>query len=306
MSECVEKCLRAVSVDRIRSHIKALEGVRHPVAAPEALERAAGYIRGVFGSLGYPVADHPFTDRGREFANIIATHPGSSPPGRRVLAVAHFDTVSTTPGADDNASGVAVLLELATILKSLGFEHALQFAAVNLEENEHEGDPQDLGTRGSRALAAQARREGWEVEGAVVLESVAYAGDRIVQRVPAGIPVAVPTTGNFIAVIGNEASREMVLRFERAVRRCEDGLPWAPLVVPGNGELIPDSRRSDHAPFWDHGYRAIMLTDTTNFRNPHYHQPGDTLETLNLGFAAQVCRATAALLLDLAGVCGPS
>lgn len=305
MPERNEDLLNGISVDRLRDHIRALEGVRHPIAASEALERAAGYIRGVFGSLGYPVAEHLFTDGGREFANLIATHPGSSPEGRRVLVVAHYDTVSSTPGADDNASGVAVLLELATILKDLTFKQHMQFVAVTLEENEHEDDPLDLGTRGSRALAAHARRHGWEVEGVVVLESVAYAGDSVVQRAPAGIPVSVPPTGDFIAVIGNEASRDMVHCFEQAIGRGGCMLPCVPLVVPGNGELLPDSRRSDHAPFWDQGYRAIMLTDTTNFRNPHYHLPGDTLETLNLEFAAQVCRATAALLLDIAGACGP-
>lgn len=305
MREHDEGLLSGITPDRIRDHIRALEGVRHPLAAPETLERAAGYIRETFGSLGYPVADQLFMDGGREFANLIATHPESCRTGRRVLVVAHYDTVSTTPGADDNASGVAVLLELAAILKPLRFEHCLQFVAVNLEENEDEHNPRDLGTRGSRALAAHARREGWEIEGTVVLESVAYAGDAVVQRTPAGIPFTVPATGNFIGVIGNETSRDMVDRFGQAVRSRAAGLPWVPLVVPGNGELLPDSRRSDHAPFWDHGYKAIMLTDTTNFRNPHYHQPSDTLETLNLDFAVQVCRATAALLLDIARASGP-
>lgn len=295
-------CLNGISPDRIRDHIRALEGVRHPVAAPEALERAAGHIRDTFRTLGYRLEDHVFMDGGREFANILASHPGSRPTGSRVLIVAHYDTVSTSPGADDNASGVAVLLELATIMKDLNFEQYVQFVAVTLEENENEYDPWDLGIRGSRAMAAYARQHEWEIEGVVVLESVAYAGDTVLQRAPAGIPFAVPPTGDFIAVIGNDASRDMVSRFEQAIGRGGCTLPCVPLVVPGNGEMLPDSRRSDHAPFWDQGYRAIMLTDTTNFRNPHYHQQTDTLETLNLEFAAQVCRATMALLLDIAGV----
>ena len=78
------------------------------------------------------------------------------------------------------------------------------------------------------------------------------------------------------------------------------GLPHVTLTVPGTGEATPDSRRSDHAPFWDSGYRAIMLTDTTNFRNPHYHQPTDTLETLNMEFAAQVCRAVGGMVMNVA------
>ena len=84
--------------------------------------------------------------------------------------------------------------------------------------------------------------------------------------------------------------------------RAELGWPnlLVVLTVPDNGELLPDSRRSDHAPFWDEGYPAVMLTDTTNFRNPHYHQATDTLATLNLEFAAKVCRAAAGVVLDLA------
>ena len=78
-------------------------------------------------------------------------------------------------------------------------------------------------------------------------------------------------------------------------------LSYYPMVVPGNGEVLPDTRRSDHAAFWDQGYQAIMLTDTANFRNPNYHQPGDTLETLNLAFTTEVCRAGGALAIDMAG-----
>jgi hypothetical protein len=114
------------------------------------------------------------------------------------------------------------------------------------------------------------------------------------------VPVSVPATGNFLAVIGNEASRELIGGFPEAIAKAGIDLPHVLLAVPGNGEVLPDTRRSDHAPFWDAGYRAIMLTDTTNFRNPHYHRPTDTLETLNLAFAAKVCGATAAFVAELA------
>jgi hypothetical protein len=102
-------------------------------------------------------------------------------------------------------------------------------------------------------------------------------------------------------VIGNTASAELAAAFIRAADRHQPDLPKVPLVVPGNGELFPDTRRSDHASFWDQGIPAIMLTDTTNFRNPHYHLPSDTLETLNLDFATAVCRAVAGLIGELAG-----
>ena len=291
--------LEGVSVDRIRSHIQALEGVRHPLAAPEALERAADYLWRYLQSLGYDMTEHRFGDNGREFRNVIASRHGNRNPEQRVIVLAHYDTVAATPGADDNASGVAVMLELAAIFAPFRFERSVQFIGVSLEENAREGDP-GSGTRGSRALARYARENDWAIEAVVVLESVAYAGDHVEQRVPAGIPVQVPTVGNFIAVVGNDASLALVQGFGRAVERYQIQLPHASMTVPGNGEILPDTRRSDHAPFWDHGCKAIMVTDTTNFRSPHYHRPSDTLETLNLPFAAQVCRATGGLVMEIA------
>jgi hypothetical protein len=289
----------AVSNDRIRCHIQALEGVRHPVAAPEALERAAVYIANGLSSLGYDVADHTFPDNDRIFRNIIATRRGSRLPHERVVVLAHYDTVPGTPGADDNASGVAVLLEIARVLAPFGFERTVHFIGVSLEENATDHDPES-GTRGSRALAAYARENGWDIQGVVVLESVAYAGEAVRQLTPPGVPIPVPEVGNFIAAIGNERSRELVDCFAEVVARLQRDLPHVELVVPGNGELLPDSRRSDHAPFWDEGFKAIMLTDTTNFRNPHYHRASDTLATLNPEFAALVCRASASLICELA------
>jgi hypothetical protein len=288
-----------VSSDRIRSHIQALEGVRHPVTAPEALEHAADYITESLQSLGYEMAEHLFPDNGRAFRNVIATRCGLKRPHERVVVLAHYDTVAGTPGADDNASGVAVLLEMAWVLAQSRFERTVQFVGVSLEENEKDYDPCS-GTRGSRALATHARKNGWDIEGVVVLESVAYADDSCVQTLPPGIAIPVPDSGNFVAVIGNERSRELLDGFERAVEQYQIDLPHVVLAVPGNGELLPDSRRSDHAPFWDEGFRAVMVTDTTNFRNPHYHRPTDTLATLNLEFAAKVCRATIGVILEMA------
>ena len=296
-----EEALYSISVDRIRNHIRALEGVRHPVTGPAALAQAADYIRDSLNSLGYSTNDHSFIDGGGSFSNVIGTRRGSVDPERRLLVMAHFDTVSNSPGADDNASGVAVMLELATVFAELSLEKTIQFVGVNLEENAAEG-VRHTGTRGSQALAAYAREQRWDLEAVVVLESVAFAGESARQLVPPGVPMDAPDAGDFIAVVGNANSKGLVQEFCQVIERHGIALPCIPLVVPGNGEMVADTRRSDHAPFWDHGYHAIMLTDTTNFRNPHYHQPSDTLETLNLPFAAEVCRAAGALVLQRAGL----
>lgn len=303
-TDIINQALERVSAERICAHIKALEGPRHPVADPAALERAADYIWNSLQSLDFEMMEHRFHDSGNEFRNIVATHQGTVRPEERVIVIAHYDTVASSPGADDNASGVAVMLELARVLRPLRFERSILFIGVNLEENGG-GDERGMGRRGSRALAAYARERGWEIKGALVLESVAYAGDSVVQSAPAGLPVNVPEIGDFIAVVGNEGSLGLVRGFAEAIERYGLPLPFQPLVVPGAGEALPDSRRSDHASFWDEGYSAIMITDTTNFRSPHYHLPGDTLETLNIPFAAQVCRATGGLVAEIARLCAP-
>lgn len=294
----IEELLKQVSVDRIREHIRVLEGVRHPVAAPEALERAADHIYSTLHSLSYDVRPLLFSFGGREYRNIIATRVGTRKPDERLLVAAHYDTVEGSPGADDNASGVAALLEMARVLESVEFGRTVQFAAVGLEERQRQGPFDEAGLWGSRALAVEAERQNWQIAGVIVLEMIAYAGPSIVQKGPPGLPIILPEYGDFIGVIGNATSSGLVEVFVQAAKRHQPELPIVPLVVPGNGEILAETRRSDHAPFWDRGYRAIMLTDTADFRSPHYHQPTDTLDTLNLPFAAEVCRAVAGMIVD--------
>ncbi len=296
----IRECLDQVSVDRIREHIRQLEGVRHPTMAPEALEQAADYIHATLDAFGYSVEPHIFTWDSRAFRNIVATRLGAARPEERTLVIAHYDTVETSPGADDNASGVAVLLELARVLAPVAFGRTVQFVAVNLEERQGEGPFGKKAVFGSRALAQEAKEQDWQITGVVVLETIAYAGQGIAQGAPEGVPIKIPESGDFLAVVANEASIGLVETFMEAISRYQIALPLVPLVVPGNGEMLPDTRRSDHSPFWDRGYRAVMLTDTANFRNPHYHQPTDTLDTLNLAFAAEVCRAVAGVVAGLA------
>jgi len=293
--------LGAISAEAVAGHIGTLEGVRHPLAAPEALEAAADYLAQTLSDLGYQVEEQTFPEHGRLFRNVMASLPGLTRPEERILVVAHYDTVANSPGADDNASGVAGVLELARVFAGCRLERTVQFVGVCLEENQIVGD-RSTGLQGSKALAALAHREGWQIAGVLVLESIGFAGPDLVQTLPPGIPFEVSKVGDFIAVITNETSLALAQSFADSVGRYVIELPHAVLPVPGNGELLPDTRRSDHAPFWDLGYPAIMLTDTTNFRSPHYHQPSDTLDTLNLAFATAVVRATAGTICRLGGL----
>ena len=139
--------------------------------------------------------------------------------------------------------------------------------------------------------------------GAIILECVGFArSEADTQQAPPGIPIAVPTQGDFLAIVGNEASRSLVSQLEQETRRHAVQLKTLSLVVPGRGEAVPHTRRSDHASFWDAGYPAVVLTDTANFRNPHYHRETDTVDTLNLEFLSNVAAAVTATAIQIAGV----
>jgi Zn-dependent M28 family amino/carboxypeptidase len=215
------------------------------------------------------------------------TSNGSRSQSPLILA-AHYDTVPGSPGADDNASGLAVLLDVAQRIAQKSLSRPVRFIAFCLEE-------EDL--LGSRAYVAHLVATRQLVHGAIVLECVGYARDEEgSQKIPPGIPVTIPSVGNFLAVIGNQTSSSLTAAVEQAMRPHVSVIP---LVVPGNGELLPDTRRSDHTAFWEMGFPAVMLTDTANFRNPHYHRPTDTIDTVNLNFLASVADGITAATLSL-------
>lgn len=277
--------------DRFIPHLERIIGERHPDSSPESLRGTADYLRQQFTSLGLSAVSHEFSAWGRIYENVIATtpHDRDSSAAPLILA-AHYDTVIGSPGADDNASALAVLLDVARQVVNVRLQRPVRLIAFCLEEEN---------LLGSRAYAAHLTSTQQSILGAIVLECVGYTRDEEgSQKIPPGVPVTVPTVGNFLAVIGNQGSHALTMVVEQAMK---SRIPVVPLVVPGNGELLPDTRRSDHTSFWEQGFPAVMLTDTANFRNPNYHQPTDTIETLNLDFMAQVADGVAAAVMELAG-----
>ena len=277
--------------------MKALVGERHPHSAPEALARAAAYVAAQFAGFQWTTTRQSFRALGKSYNNILAVKAPAGRPAKErqapLLIGAHYDTVMASPGADDNASALAVLLEVADQLRYTGVTRPVWLAAFCLEEQ---------GLLGSRAFALHLKQAGQPLYGAIVLECVGYVSHEAgSQGTPPGVPIAVPTVGNFLGIIGNEASRHLIAAVERSARSAAPAMPTLALAVPGRGEALPDVRRSDHAAFWDEGYPAVMLTDTANFRNPHYHLPSDTLDTLDLGFIEVVSRTVAASVVELAG-----
>jgi aminopeptidase YwaD len=279
-------------------HLQSLIGERHPVTAPQALRTAAEYLTARFSEYGWTTSGQPFRALGKSYFNVLAIKwPGGRPVKNAeppLLIGAHYDTVEGSPGADDNASALAVLLDAADRLRQVDVARPVWLVAFCLEEQ---------GLLGSRAFISHLKHAGQPLDGAIILECVGYASHEAgSQRTPPGVPIPVPTVGNFLGIIGNDASRSLAAAVERNARRVAPATPAVALTVPSRGEALPDVRRSDHAAFWDEGYAAVMLTDTANFRNPHYHRPSDTLDTLNMEFLAAVGDIVVGCIEDLAGV----
>ncbi len=227
---------------------------------------------------------------GERFVNLVA-RPATVPTHPRFIIGAHLDTVPGTPGADDNASGLAAMLEASRVLAQHPVPLAVEFVAFNLEE---------LGMVGSQHYAAALRRARTPIAGMLSLEMVGFTEAQGLQRYPWFLRGRHPSHGTYLGLAANRRSQRLLDAVIGAMRTVE-GLPVEATVLPGNGWMFPEARLSDHSPFWDQGYPALLLTDTAFFRNPHYHQASDTLATLDLGFLEHVTQGVVAAVEALAG-----
>jgi len=256
--------------------------VADPAKAPrnDDLERPARYIENAFGTH----QSHPFESGGRKVRNI-ETGSGS------IVVGAHYDTVPGSPGADDNASGVAVLLELKRILENENLP--IRFIAFANEEPPYFMGP-DMG---SWVSAKRSRDEGKPVRAMFSLEMLGYYRDAPgSQRYPFPLGFFYPDRGDFIAFVGDLGARSLV-RKSIGIFRKHTPFPSEGVAAPA---FIPGVTWSDHWSFRDHGFPAIMVTDTAFFRYPHYHLPSDTPEKLDYARMARVTLGLAAMLKELA------
>lgn len=279
-----------VDSKELGKNLRSVVAERNPTSSPQHLARVESYIEKEFKRYGLDVQSDTFTHRGNNFRNLIA-RAGPNRNSPLIILGAHFDSVQGTPGADDNASGVAVLLESARVLSRATLHFPVLFCAFNLEE---------LNMIGSTHFARRLKDSGAKIKAMISLEMVGYSVRKQgIQKYPTGLKWFYPDRGDFIAVVGNWRSSVLLRRFSRQMRRVQ-GLPVETLNVFGNGILIPPVRLSDHSPFWDLGYPALMVTDTAYFRNPNYHAHSDTLETLDLKFMTKVCEGVTTGIYQLA------
>ncbi|MDP2602574.1 MAG: M28 family peptidase [Deltaproteobacteria bacterium] len=232
-----------VDAERLRRNLQMIVGERSPFSGQHHLAAVEAFVEKEFESYGLHVESDFFSYGGRTFRNLIA-RPRTRSGGPLVILGAHIDAVEGCPGADDNASGVTLLLETARILASQRLRSQVLFCAFNLEE---------LNMIGSAAFAKKLKAAGERVAGMISLEMVGYADSRPgSQKYPVGLARLYPDRGDFIAVIGNWNSSALLRKFSAQLRQVPN-LPVETLSVPGKGWLIPAVRLSDHSPFWDAG-----------------------------------------------------
>jgi len=262
-------------VHRLRRHVVALAGTigERNVWRPDALHAAADYIRGAFASAGCEVVAQSYEVHHVRCENLEVTLPGNGCGSEIIVVGAHYDTVRGSPGADDNASGVAALIEIARALRPLALRRTVKLVAFVNEE------PPFFFTRqmGSWIYASAAHRRGDDIRLMLSLEMLGcYSDAPASQSYPPLLRWFYPDRGNFVAFVSNLRSRRALDAAVRAFRSRSD-FPAQRLASPG---FVPGVAWSDQLSFWRAGYAGVMVTDTAFYRYAHYHAASDTPEKI--------------------------
>jgi Zn-dependent M28 family amino/carboxypeptidase len=281
---------------RLRAHVHHLAGAIGPrnLQHYDALQAADHYIASEFARVGYTPQRQAFRAQGLEVANIEAERAGRHGAARIIVIGAHYDTVGRSPGADDNASGVAALLELARLCASAAHSRVtVRFVAFVNEEPPHFMTE----TMGSLVYARAAAARGDRVTSMLSLESMGYFSDEPgSQQYPAPFSLFFPDRGNFLAMVSNFRSAPLLLTARAAFKSATT----LPVIASPAPEWIAGVSWSDHWSFWQQGFRAIMLTDTVPFRYPHYHSSTDTPDRLDYDRLGEVVSGCLAIVDRLA------
>lgn len=266
---------------KLRAHVLKLSKDYFPRSHTNAknLDRCAEYILAHFKEAGADTSLQEFMVLGKKYQNVIGFFGDKT--GERIVIGAHYDARINTPGADDNASGISGLIELAYLIGKEKLNTGIEFVAYTLEE------PPFFGTEnmGSAHHAKLLHDQKVKIKCMIALEMIGYFSNAPGSQsypMPA-LKIFYPSKGNFIAIVGRLDQRKLVKRIKGLMKGATD-LPVysvnAPLIVPGIDF-------SDHRNYWKYGYDAVMITDTAFYRNQEYHEPGDTAERLNFELMAQ-------------------
>jgi Zn-dependent M28 family amino/carboxypeptidase len=285
--------------ERMRQHVVAVASEEHNTATPVQLERAAAYIETTLARAGYAPTRQEYTAGGQRVRNIevaVSNVAKGKRPDRLFIVGAHYDSAPGAPGANDNGSGTAAVLELARLLKTMQPRAGTEVRFVFFVNEE---PPYFMGEEmGSMVHAAELKRQGQNVEGALVLETMGYYTDAPnSQQLPPGLEGRYPSTGNFLAFVGTLESSALVRDALAAFRAASD-FPAQGLAAPAHTTGVT---LSDHSSYNRHGYPALMVTDTAFMRYPYYHTAQDTPDKLDYESMARVVTGLSKTIIALAG-----
>ena len=282
----LQNCLDSISEFELNEIVETISIPRHFKYNSSNNKQVADWIFAQFSSFGYE------THFQGKFSNVVALNPLAK-SDFVILIGAHYDSVPNCPGADDNGSAVAGLIACAKAISKFAPHLPVCFVAFNCEED---------GLVGSQDFVENyLSQSNLKIKQVHILEMIGYSTDKPnSQTSPANLPIKIPSVGNFLGIMGNQSSKNLV---DEVLNLRKSYLPELTVLglklFLGIEKLVPDLGRSDHLPFWQKGIPALMWTDTADFRNPNYHRLTDTPETLNYTFLKKV---TQLLLLQALNV----
>lgn len=298
----IQPMVNQVDSVKLLQNLMWIEGIRHYYAGPGHLNAVRDSLENIFLRHQLQTERQPFPYANTEGINIVGRKPGLRDESVTYILCGHYDGVANSPGADDNGSAVSGMLEILRVMSQYQFEHSMVFIGFDLEE---------YGLLGSKHYVQHDVKPYEDIHGVLNFEMIGYYDETpYSQYLPAGFEILFPqqvqeiladsSRGNFLAVVGNTNSNPLITSFMNAAAQYVPELKTISFETPGNGTITPDLRRSDHAPFWDAGKKALMMTDGAETRNPYYHTPGDTIGTLSFTFMERNVKSTLATLAVLA------
>lgn len=298
----IQQLVDLVDSLRLKADMQVVEGIRHYSTGAAHLQQVKDTINNRFTRFGLKPTIQTFTYSAYTTQNFIGKKQGLVYEDTVLILGGHYDSVNNSPGADDNGSAVLGVLEAANILSKYNFKRSIRFLGFDLEE---------LGLLGSKAYTNNGIYGYEKIKGMIDFEMIGYYSNRNnSQTFPTGFNLLFPSAygqvqtdifrGNFITNVANTASSSLENAFINNATTFVPTLKVISLAVAGTGTTTQDLRRSDHAPFWDKGYKALMLSDGANFRNTAYHTVHDVSDSLNFTFMTNVIKATVATLASQA------
>ncbi len=300
----IQEIVDQVDSTRLYDDLILIEGVRHRTAGAAHLESVKQLLVSSFESQDLELTIQGFDYQNYHAENIIGRKAGTESEGEVYIVDGHFDSVASSPGADDNGSAVAGVLEVLRVLSPYAFKKTIRYIGFDLEET---------GLNGSAQYVANGIEGGETINGVLNFEMIGYYSEvPNSQMTPTGFELFFPAAvdsltandfrGDFITVVADENSFFLSAAYQNAIDNYVPDLRSVILDIPVPVVLVPDLTRSDHASFWFTNRPAIMLTDGANFRNPNYHSVNDKIETLNFTFMSNVVKAAIGTLAEMAEI----